>query len=205
VIRLPASIRKLGREERGATLVEFAMLTIPLFVTLFGLLDLGYMMYVRSTLQGVLNDVARIASVEKPVFTSQGTTVEEKIDAAIKDRMGVLIKNATYTIKKSSYYEFSRVDQPEKLVTDVNNNGMYDAGDCWQDGNRNGSFDAAGSSGDDGIGSADDIVYYHVKLTAARMFPMAGLIGLPANYEVNVKTTVRNQPFADQPDPPVEC
>lgn len=200
-----ASIRKLGREERGATLVEFAMLTIPLFVTIFGLLDLGYMMYVRSTLQGVLNDVARIASVEKPIFTSTGTTVEQKIDAAIKDRMGVLIKNASYTIKKSSYYEFSRVDQPEKLVTDVNSNGKYDAGDCWEDVNKNEQFDAAGSSGSDGIGKADDIVYYHVKLTAPRMFPMAGLIGLPANYEVNVKTTVRNQPYADQPSPPVEC
>jgi Flp pilus assembly pilin Flp len=194
---------KLRREERGATLVEFTLLLVPMLIFLMGSLDLGYMMYVRSVLQGALNDVGRVASVETPNFTTAGATLEQKMDAAIKARMKPIIGNATYTIRKSSYYQFSRIGKPEKLVTDVDTDGRYDPGDCWQDDNRNGVYNT--DSGKGGIGGADDIVVYHVTLTAPRLLPMAGLLKMPTNYEINVKTTIRNQPYADQPEPPVVC
>jgi len=193
---------RLGGDDRGVSAVEFGILSIPLCICLFGLLDLGYTMYVRSVLQGALNDVARQATVETPGFGGTGT-VDQQIDAAIKARMAKLVSNGTYTITKSSYYDFNAVGKPEKLITDVNGNGKYDPGDCWQDDNGNGVYDT--DAGKSGIGGADDVVLYSVTLAMPRILPMATLIGLPATQTINVKTTVRNQPFANQASPAVAC
>lgn len=196
-------LRRLRKDERGATILEFGILLVPLCVLLLGMLDVGYMMYVKSTMQGALNDVARAATVEKPVFTSQGADVSAKIDAAIKGRMNKLVKNGTYTITKTSYYQLSGVGKAEKMTKDNNLNGRVDSKDCWEDVIKNGTFDLSG--GKSGIGGADDAVLYTVNVKRDRFTPMAGLVGMPAQYSISVKTVVRNQPFADQPKPPEVC
>lgn len=202
--RKSAFVRRLREDERGATILEFGILVIPLSVCLLGMLDVGYMMYVKSLMQGALNDVSRKATVEKPVFSGQGT-VDAKIDAAIKARMGTLVKAGTYTIKKTSYYKFSGVGKAEKMTKDINGNGKVDKSDCWEDVNKNNTFDTSTSAGTASPGGADDVVLYTVNVAQDRITPMAGLIGMPAKYSISVKTLVRNQPYADQPKPPEAC
>ncbi len=195
-------VRTLRRSEDGAVLTEFGLLLVPLMVLLLGLLDLGYMMYVRSTLQGVLNDVARQATVEKHGFTGEGS-VEDRIEAAVRYRMAPLTAGTSITVEASNYYQFSAVGKPEKLVTDQDGDGRYDEGDdCWQDLNGNGSYDASTSRS--GIGGADDIAVYEAVMKKPRLLP-AGILGFAPNYDINVTTVVRNQPYANQAVPPVEC
>lgn len=198
-------IRRLGQDEQGATILEFGILVVPLSVCLLGILDVGYMMYTRSLMQGALNDVSRQATVEKPVFSSQGANVDAKIEAAIKARMAKLVKGGTYTITKTSYYKFSNVGKAEKMTKDSNGNGKVDKNDCWEDVNKNNVFDASTAAGVSGVGGADDAVLYTVNVKRDRITPMAGLIGMPAKYDISVKTLVRNQPYADQPRPPEAC
>lgn len=197
------TLRALRINERGAVLTEFGLLVIPLCVLLLGLLDLGYMMYARSTLQGVLNDVARQAAVEAPGFTGEGT-LEERIEATVKSRMGAIAADDATSVEATNYYQFSGVGKPEKLITDADGDGRYDAGDdCWQDLNENGTYDLDTSRS--GVGGADDIAVYQADMVRPRLFPMAGLLGFSPNYEISVRTVVRNQPYANQDVPPVEC
>lgn len=196
-------IPRLRGDDRGVAAIEFGLILIPLLILLLGIIDLGYMMYMRSVFQGALNDVARQATVENPDFTTAGATIDAKIDNAIKAKMAPIASRATYEIRKSSYYQFSSVGKPEKLVTDKNSNGRYDTGDCWQDDNGNATYDTDG--GKTGLGGADDIVNYHATLTLKRVLPTPKLFGLAPNYVINVRTTVRNQPFKNQPTPAVAC
>jgi hypothetical protein len=159
---------------------------------------------VKSQLQGVLDRVARSASVEDPVFTEAGATVEEQVENAIRERVNRIARNATYTIEQTNYYEFSGVGRPEKLVTDVDGDGEFDDDeDCWQDLNRNGSYDEV--AGRTGQGGADDVVFYEVTVTMPRIVPVMSLIGVPDDYNIVARAAIRNQPFADQVSPPVEC
>jgi Flp pilus assembly pilin Flp len=193
----------LARDESGATLVEFGFILVPLCVLLMGFLDLGYQSYVRSTLQGALNDVARVASVEDPEIGASGDTIEEQIENAIIDRMATLASGATYDVGTSSYFRFSDVGRPERLTKDVNKNGRYDDGDCWLDTNPNEEFDEDGGRGN--IGGADDVVFYTVTLTMPRLLPMAGLVGAPPNYSITVRTAMKSQPYANQAVPAEAC
>ena len=74
-MRLPPVIRRLRRDQRGATIIEFAIISGPMLLLLMGGLELGYDSYVRSTMQGALNDAARTAAVEFPIINVPGSTV----------------------------------------------------------------------------------------------------------------------------------
>jgi Flp pilus assembly pilin Flp len=203
---LVTHFRKLRSDNRGIAATEFGLIVVPLMVILLGAFDLGYQSYVRAQLQGVLNGVARTAVVESPDFSGYtGTTTEERIENAIEERVNDIARNATYTIEQTNFYEFSGVGNAEKLLTDVNDNGEFDAsdGDCFEDINSNGAFDL--DAGDTGRGGADDVVYYEARVKLPRIVPVMGLIGVPDNYSITAQAAVRNQPYADQVVPPTVC
>ena len=197
--------RKIFRNEAGATIVEFGIIIVPFAVLLMGAFDLGYKMYIRSVVEGTLAEVARRTSVENPDFNGSGSTVEEKITEELEERLNHIANNADIEVTIQNYSEFSEIGKSEKLTTDVNGNGSFDEtdGDCWQDLNENGLFDT--ETGRYGVGGASDVIYYEVNLSKPRIFPMAGLIGASANYEISAKTLFRSQPYSVQNAPIIEC
>lgn len=206
MMKLATLKRRFGADSRGMALTEFGLILVPLMIVLLGAFDLGYQSYVRAVVQGVLNDVARTAAVENPNLSGYaGATIEDRIETALEARINEIARNATYDITTSNYYEFSGVGGSEKLVTDNNHDGDYDAADndCFEDLNENGQFDE--TAGRTGRGGADDVVYYQVTVTMPRLLPVSGLIGVPENYTIRAQAAVRNQPYADQRTPPVEC
>ncbi|MEC7535104.1 MAG: TadE/TadG family type IV pilus assembly protein [Pseudomonadota bacterium] len=200
-------IRRLGRDQRGATIVEFAVIAMPMCVLLMGGLELGYNSYVRSTLQGALHDAARVAAVENPILATEGDTVEEQVANMIKDTVAHVAPNAVVDVDQKSYFEFSSIGEPEKLMTDNNGNGKYDASDedCFEDANGNGTFDPdSGKSGTNG--GADDVVLYTAKVSAPRILPLDRLVpGVSEKVEYTLRAAVRNQPYGQQPTAPVIC
>lgn len=194
---------ELTQDTEGATLIEFAFILVPLCILVLGGLDLGYQSYVRSVLQGSLNDVARSGSMEAPELACTTGTVEERIQCSIETKVDSIARNATYDIQMSNYFEFSGVGRSEKLVTDHDSNGVYDEGDCWEDLNENGQYDT--DAGREGIGRADDVVFYDVTVTMPRLLPVGKLLGVPNEYRITAQTAIRNQPYARQAVPPTLC
>ena len=206
-MRRRPDIRRLGRDQRGATIVEFAVIAMPMCVLLMGGLELGYNSYVRSTLQGALHDAARVAAVENPILATEGDTVEEQVANMIKETVAHVAPNAVVDVEQKSYFEFSSIGEPEKLMTDNNGNGKYDASDedCFEDANGNGTFDPdSGKSGTNG--GADDVVLYTAKVSAPRILPLDRLVpGVSEKVEYTLRAAVRNQPYGQQPTAPVIC
>tara|TARA_A100001391_G_scaffold185326_1_gene153864 strand:+ start:346 stop:966 length:621 start_codon:yes stop_codon:yes gene_type:complete len=205
-MRLPPVIRHLRRDQRGATIVEFAIISGPMLLLLMGGLELGYDSYVRSTMQGALNDAARTAAVEFPIINVPGSTVEEQVENLIEEQVKNVAPNATITVTQKSYFDFSSIGNPEKLMTDHNGNGQFDAadGDCFEDANGNGSFDT--DAGKTGNGGADDVVLYTADVSAPRILPLDGFLpGVGSTIEYSLQTAVRNQPYDQQATAAVIC
>ncbi|MES2174030.1 MAG: pilus assembly protein [Pseudomonadota bacterium] len=194
--RIVPFLARLRAHARGATLLEFGLVAGPLILTIMAIGDLGYQSYLRAVTRGVLEKASRAASVG----TLNSTDIETYIDAQMAT---INSKNGTTSTTKKSYYNFSRVGKPEKITTDTAPLGSYNVGDCYEDANGNGAYDAAGGS--TGLGSADDIVYYEVTVSMPRLFPMAKLLGWSATQSATATTIVRNQPWANQGKPTVKC
>lgn len=197
----------LGRDQSGATIVEFALIAMPMCVLLIGGLELGYNSYVRSTMQGALNDAARRAAVEYPAIDVDGDTVEEQVETMIRQTVRHVAPKAAISVKQKSYFEFSSIGDPEKLMTDNNDNGKFDSGDgdCFEDANGNGTFDEdQGKS--NSHGGANDVVLYTATVEAPRILPLDAFIpsvGKKVSYKL--RAAVRNQPYANQATPAVIC
>jgi Flp pilus assembly protein TadG len=204
-VSLRTLLRDLVRDRRGVTAVEFGLIALPLSGLLMGGIDLGHQAYIRSVMQGALADAARRASVQDPQFTASGATTEERVTNTIKNQLQAITPGATITVTESNFYDFSGIGNPEKLMTDVNGNGQYDAsdGDCFSDLNENGKYDT--DTGRDGVGGANDVVFYQANIVMPRLLPVAKLLGFSPNYEMSVATAVRNQPYGTQKTPPVVC
>lgn len=182
-------------DQRGVTVLEFALILPVMLTLIFGGLELGYRAYLGAVIQGALLEVARVASV--------GNKTEDQIDTLIKGRIGVLtaIGNVK-SIQKESFFNFSNVGKPEKITSDTDPIGVYNATDCYEDANNNNRYDTALNSG---IGTADDIVRYKVTVTYPDLLPAKGLLGWGNEQTIVASTVLRNEPFTGRSQPTIRC
>jgi Flp pilus assembly protein TadG len=193
VKRLRALVGRLRGDGRGATIVEFGLVILPLTVVLLVLFDFAYRMYLGSIVEGALHGAARRATV--------GNQNSDQIDAYIREQLFAFQKNATVTIDKKSYSQFSGVGKDEKYI-DSNANNKYDAGvDCYYDDNANNRYDLAATSGKNGLGGSDDLILYKVTADFPRIVPLTKLLGWADAEQVSSNMVLRNQPFGSQSFP----
>lgn len=198
------AFRKLRRDKRGVSVVEFGLMIIPFTLVMVGLVDISYQMYVHSVFQGAANDAARIVSVESPNLGTSGS-LENRFKELVQARMqNIDMSGAAYTVKADTYNRYSDHGRPERLTRDVNGDGNYDSGDCWLDSNPNGTYDVA-MSARSGVGGADDVVQFTVNLQMPRLVPVGRLWGDTNNLDMNVTTATKRQPFANQAVPAEAC
>ncbi|MCK9540401.1 MAG: pilus assembly protein [Novosphingobium sp.] len=185
---MPA-VRFFGRDTRGVTLIEFALIAPALLIALMGLMDLGYNLYTNAQLQGAIQKAARDSTIEDP-----GSRVGD-LDNRVAEAVRVIAPHSTMQFDRSAYSNFRDVAQPEDF-TDTNDNGVCDAGEPFEDANGNGTWD--NDRGNAGPGGARDAVLYTVTVDYERLFPVARLIGLDGNFRLVAVTVLRNQPYGLQ-------
>ena len=200
-MRAPSLLSRIGRNDEGATLVEFTFVA-PIFVMmLLAGLDVGYSLYLRNVGSGTLEATARTASLQG----ASQATLEANIRTAMNKLLPADQRNVAgaITISQKSYSDYSRVNQSEIITVDANNDGVLDIDDCWLDEDEDGLFGI--NQGRAGLGGSDDAVYYTVTMAIPRLFPMNKVLGWNDTQSVTVKTVVINQPYGAQPIPPTVC
>lgn len=198
-MKLFTRLRRLARDTRGSYLIEFAMLSLPLTTFLMGGIELGYMAYAKSRVEGALREVSRLAST--------GSATQDELDTLLNSRISE-ISHATAEIERRSYSSFQDVAQPEPLVSDVEPlGGTPSVGDCFLDINGNGNWDA--DRGADGLGNSEEILYYGVTVTYPMLFTLTSpvLNGGLDNISISANAVIKNEPFGNTlvSDPSTEC
>ncbi|WP_375391398.1 TadE/TadG family type IV pilus assembly protein [uncultured Sphingomonas sp.] len=193
-------IGRLGRDRRGAALVEFAIVAPVMLLMIMGLGDILYQVYAQSILSGELQKAARDSGIEG------GAANAATFDAKVVARLTPLMRNfnndcgtgtttgVVWCSTRKSYDTFSEV-KPEPFV-DTNNNGIRDPGECFTDVNGNGTWDA--DPGTTGQGGASAVTLYTIRVTYPRLFPVAGLLGWSTRQTISATTLLKNQPYATQ-------
>ena len=185
------NLRQLRRDERGAYMIEFA-LVMPTFLLLtMATFDFGMQMYAKAVLAGAVEEAARASTLE--ASAANQSAVDDKVRAAV----GRVASYALLSFDRSAYQDFSSVGKPEDF-TDTNGNGVRNPGECYQDANGNGQWD--NDRGEHNNGGAGDAVLYRVTMTYDRIFPAWKMLGQPQSKAITVSTVMRNQPYASQTD-----
>lgn len=184
---------RLIKDQAGATIVEFGLISTVLVTTLLGFMDLGHSLYVQSVLQGTVQKSARDATLESGKVDVQ----QQLLDTAVRERVQLLAANSSVTFSRRYFRDFTKAAQATaEAFQDINANGLCDNDEPFQDNNRNTVWDRDG--GDNGQGGAKDDVVYTVRMTYPRLLPIAKLVGLSENVTVEARTVLENQPFGEQ-------
>ncbi|RYE01296.1 MAG: pilus assembly protein [Sphingomonadales bacterium] len=197
MIRPSRFLHRLRRDERGATVVEFAIVAPVMGLVLLGAFDVSHTLYMRGVLQGIVQKTARDSTLED----SADTTVQNTLDTRVKSQVMALANNATVKITRRYYRTFSQASAARaETFTDsasgIYKNGTCDGGEPYEDANRNGVWDKDG--GNDGQGGAKDAVLYTVEVSYPRFFPIYKMIGGSSTTKISSSTVLKNQPYGDQ-------
>ncbi|EZP50843.1 TadE/TadG family type IV pilus assembly protein [Sphingomonas sp. RIT328] len=188
-------LKRLARSTRGATLVEFAIVTPLLLLLLLGGLETCHTMYVRSALVGSLQKAARDLSLEG----ASSSVRVNAITASVTDAVHQIMPAANVSLVAKSYHDYSNAANPAEEYNDADHDGRCDHGEAFVDSNRNGNWDADGSV--TGRGGARDVVLLVATASYNRLGLTALLPSAPQTV-LTAKTLIRNQPNDQQADPP---
>jgi Flp pilus assembly pilin Flp len=183
----------LSADERGSTIIEFAIVAPVICLLLLGGFDTAHSLYMRAVLQGVMQKTARDSALE----TGTDPVQQAALDNKVRTQVSAIANNATITFTRRYYKTFSKAAAAQaESYTDTNADGRCDNGEPFQDVNNNGVWDADG--GDSGQGGAKDRTLYTVSLSYPRFFPLWKMIGGSNVTKISAATVLENQPYTDQ-------
>lgn len=188
-----AVTKRLVADQRGATIIEFAMIAPVFCLLLMGAFDIAHSLYTRAVLQGVLQKSARDSSLEEGTKTVR----QDALDNSIRKQAKAMANNADIKFTRRFYRTFAEAAaaKPEDWG-DTNKDGTCNRGERYQDANLNSVWDADG--GNEGQGGAKDATFYTVTMTYPSLFPLWRMIGGSNTQTVKASTILRNQPYNDQ-------
>ncbi len=197
---------RLAAHEGGTSVMEFGLIAPVLMIMLLGTYDIGHEMYVKSVLNGALQEVGRNSALEGATNADQRAEIDTKLRATVLK----VAPNADVDITRRYYKTFSKAAaaEAEALIEDVDDaNNECDTGESFMDANHNGEWDKDG--GTDGQGGAKDVVIIGVTLSYERLFPAAAFIGYGNDVILVSDSVIANQPYGQQtqfaPAVPVDC
>lgn len=196
----------LSKDQHGVSVTEFGLIAPVLLVMIMGTYDLGHEMYVKSVLNGALQEVGRDSALEGASNADQRDVIDNKLRAMLLD----VAPNASVDVTRRYYKTFSEAASAnaEDVIEDPDDaNGRCDDGESFMDVNHNGVWDEDG--GNNGQGGARDVVIVKVTVEYERLFPTASLIGYGSDVTLVSDSVLANQPYGQQsqyaPPVPVEC
>lgn len=183
--------RKLRRDVRGITVVEFAIVLPAMLTLICGTIEMGHMILARQVLEGAVVDAARKATAS---MATNEVARHQLMVTSVSQSMAAFARapGQAIDIQTRVYADFSSA-YPETF-TDRNGNGQYDPGDPYVDRNRNGRWDnATAKTGT--LGGPGDVVSYTVRFPKRLLFGFVGrFIGRSGGVlPLSATTVVRNE------------
>lgn len=179
--------RRLIPHQQAVAAVEFALVGPLFLLILMGFFDYSWQIYAKSVLQGAVAQSARNATLE--AYITDPSMLDERVTLQVRN----IFKNAEVEFTRAAFDSYEQIGKPE-AYTDTNKNKRYDVGECYQDINGNGQWDAV-SSGKEGNGGADDIILYTASMKFRRILPVWAMLNQPQEVTLSSATILRNQPF----------
>lgn len=178
-------LRRFGRAKRGAAAVEFALIALPFLTLVFGVLELGMVMLVNTTLNQALGATARM--VRTGQVTNATASSATGLKSVLCDQMSWLGSDCTSKLNLDvrSFSNFAGVNGP-KASDALNASKM-----CWDTG---------------GPGSVVLVTAYYPWTLFAPVLNSALLTVGNSTQRVIVATAVfKNEPYNDTVSAPKTC
>lgn len=182
-------MRRLLRDEGGATAIEFSLIALALIYFMVGIIEFSIAMTVGNSLEAATNMSSRLGKTgyvdEEAQLTQEQTIYEE-----IEHRVGPLIDMGKLKITHEVFNDFESLTSPD-ILKDENADGDTDDPGEWTDVDGDGFKDGA-----DGVGTSGNIVVYRISYPWQVMTPVMGkILGDGGIINLTAYSVVKNEPY----------
>jgi Flp pilus assembly protein TadG len=183
-----AALRRFVRAQRGATAIEFAIIALPFMTLLFGIIELGMVFLVSTTLQNATDNAAR--QIRTGQFQTSGANTKNDFKTLVCSNMAWLSTpcSGKLTVDVQTFANF----------TALNAKGQIDAATfdpnslCW----------SAGQPGDIVLVRA----YYQWDVFTPLLNAALVNMGSGSNKRlIGAATSFRNEPWSSQTPTGAAC
>jgi Flp pilus assembly protein TadG len=115
--RLRRFVARFAEGRRGAAAVEFALVSIPFFALLFGIVEIGLIYFVATTLEGATNDAAReirTGQMQGQATPATPTSFKAKICGQLSWLGSTCTSNLDVQVQ--TFSSFQTITQPSPIV-----------------------------------------------------------------------------------------
>lgn len=188
-------LRRLTRDNRGATAVEFAVVSGVFFMLMFGIIEYGMIMLTKVAIESATNQVGRTASL--------GNVCGGCVDRVDSIRQSIAQKTIGLVDPQSVVVTSAVVNNPTTATPPVpdicldNPNDPYPA-TCtsWVNNDGVNGYQQNSGLGAGSIGGAGDLVEVRVTYLWKVLFPVfQSSFGNNGVLTISSSTVVKNEPF----------
>ena len=172
-------LRKLRRNNDGATAVEFGFISPIFFVVVWATIELGMVLFVSSSLEGAVREAARAGLTG---YTPNGMDRETYIRGIVERFTFGMIDMEKLKIETLVYTNFGDVGKPEPKTE----NGFVDV-------NGNGKWDE--DMGVAGLGGPGDIVLYTLEYDWYFLRGYGESIFNKPGIKLKTSVAIKNEPY----------
>lgn len=186
----PVLFSRLFRCRRGATALEFGLISGILFFIIMGIVEFGIIMFIQQVLEGATTTGSRAG------ITGQGGAMRETaIRQRIIQQTGGFLNPARLSVEVLSYDSFSNVGKPEPCVSPPVSPCFGQPGVNFIDINGNGMWDADMGRATAGGGGAVAVyrTTYRWQILTPFFWPLLG--DRRGTFPISAVSTVRNEDF----------
>jgi Flp pilus assembly protein TadG len=175
------ALRRFARAQRGATAIEFAIIALPFLVLLFGIIELGMVFLVSTTLQNATDNAAR--QIRTGQFQTSGANTQNDFKALVCNSMSWLSTPCAtkMSVDVQTFANFTDLSAKGQVnATTFNPNNL-----CWS------------------TGQPGDIVLVRTYYQWDVFTPLldASLVNMGAGSKkrlISAATSFRNEPWSSQ-------
>jgi len=185
------TLRRLWRDDSGATAVEFGLVSLLVIYLMVGIIEFAMAMTVGNSLEAATNLSSRLGKTGY-VDAVDHLSQEETIRAEIERRVGPMIDMSKLVITNEVYNDFASLNNPDVFqdLSDPPDGDTDDPGE-WTDVDGDGFRDGAS-----GVGSSGEIVVYKIMYPWHVMTPLIGnIIGNGGVINLMAYSVVKNEPY----------
>jgi len=182
-------MRRLHKDESGATAIEFAVVSLATIYFIVGIIEFAMAMTVGNSLEAATNLSSRLGKTGY-VDTADELTQEQTIYEEVERRVGPMIDMTKLEISHEVYNDFKSLTTPDKYEDKNADGDTKDEGE-WDDVDKDKFRD-----GDDGVGGSGNIVIYQITYPWKVMTPVIGnIIGDGGIINLSAYSVVKNEPY----------
>ena len=184
-------LRRLWRDDSGATAIEFAFVSLGVVYLMIGIIEFSMAMTVGNSLEAATNLSSRLGKtgyVDEQAQLDQEETIMDEVER----RIGPMIDIEKVEITHEVYNDFESLTSPDIIVDNDGDGAIEPAdGDSWTDVDADGFMD-----GGNGLGTGGEIVVYKVTYPWSVFTPfISSFVGNDGIIELMAYSVVKNEPY----------